>query len=179
MDDNVPVDMKQNSPPESMDEWHSENTANSRATVERMTMDTNDLAMRTLERIALDLQGLREDVRAQWDRLDAQSERLAVQDQRSTATEASLGRMHASLEAGLERSHRETAARLERLHREVFAIGSSFTFMSERIAFATLEEAEHGRRSDERLERIDRRLERLGQHLLRVDERMGAIERQR
>jgi hypothetical protein len=140
-----------------------------------MTMETNDLAMRTLERIALDLQGLREGVKTQHERLDAQSERLVAQserlttqDQRWTAIEASLGKMHASLEAGLERSHRE-----------VFAVSSSFTLMSERLAFATLEEAEQGRRFDERLDRIDKRLDRIGQHLLRLDERMVAIERRR
>lgn len=140
-------------------------------------MDTND-AVRTLERIDLDLQGLREDVRAQSERLAAQSERLAAQSVRTAAIETSLGRVHASLEA-LARPLRETDPRLERLYREAFAMSSAFTIMSERLAFAALEEAEHTRRIGDRLERIDQRLLQLGEHMQRLDGRMETIERLR
>lgn len=46
-------------------------------------MNTNDVVMQTFERIALDLRGLREDAKAQSERGDLQSQRLAAQGERT------------------------------------------------------------------------------------------------
>jgi chromosome segregation ATPase len=126
-----------------------------------MTMDTNDIMMRTLDRIVLGLERLQEELRAQ-------NEHLAARDRRSAAAGAAFGRLRSEAEA-------RTQERLTELHRDIIRMQGSFALMNDRLTLAALEETAYS----SRIEHVDERLSHIRERVQRLEGRVGAVERRR